>query len=96
MRAVGKARKPLNLEKCETIIWSDSKCTLQRILGKKLLAPFVQNRIDEIKSVQGLEFRRVASKDNSADVGSRGIAAKDLKDTLWWTGPSFLTGHRKT
>jgi len=94
-RAVNTARPPLNLTKCETILWADSKCTLQWILGSKILSQFTRNRVNEIKTVDGLQFRHVSSVDNPADVGSRGCAAADLNKTLWWTGPAFLTSHRK-
>ena len=94
-RGIKTVRKPLNLEKCKTILWADSKCTLAWVLGKKLIQPFVHNRVAEIRSVPNVEFRHVSSANNPADVGSRGCAVADLEETLWWTGPAFLTGHIK-
>lgn len=57
-----------------------------------LLKTFVSNRVDEIQSMSNpLEWRRVCTKKNPADLLSRGLMPKLLiACSLWWKGPSWL------
>ena len=54
---------------------------------------FVANRCSEIHTSQPLAlWHHVKSRDNPADVLSRGISLSELKDhNLWWKGPTFLS-----
>ena len=54
---------------------------------------FVANRCSEIHTSQRHAlWHHVRSKDNPADVLSRGISPSELKDHhLWWKGPAFLS-----
>ncbi|XP_062538159.1 uncharacterized protein LOC134206454 [Armigeres subalbatus] len=56
------------------------------------LQPFVQHRVMEITKDSGhYKWCYVRSKDNPADVISRGQLPGSLKDnSLWWEGPMFL------
>lgn len=52
---------------------------------------FVANRIQQIKSsTQPKQWRYVASEHNPADHASRGLMPKELMESNWFTGPSFL------
>lgn len=71
-------------------IWIDSQIVLHWIDSDKKLPVFVKNRIDEMKTFPG-EFRYVNTKDNPADLLTRGISAQELKESkLWWSGPRWL------
>ncbi|XP_064621909.1 uncharacterized protein LOC135484415 [Lineus longissimus] len=73
------------------VIWIDSQIVLHWITSDKKLPVFVQNRVNELRKFPG-EFRYVQSKDNPADLLTRGITAQELRDSpLWWTGPSWLS-----
>ena len=54
---------------------------------------FVANRCSEIHTAQPHAlWHHVRSKDNPADVLSRGISPSELKNhNLWWKGPAFLS-----
>lgn len=69
-------------------LWTDSQCLLKWISTSKDLSVFVKNRIAEIKSEEGIQFKYVPSKQNPA----RGMSAESLRnDNLWWYGPKWLT-----
>ena len=38
----------------------------------------------------GINWRHVPSKQNPADIVSRGSSALELAHTIWYTGPDFL------
>lgn len=73
--------------------WSDSMIVLGWLnISPSQLKPFVRNRISEIQeSTAGDKWRYVPSKDNPADLVSRGARADSIGDcSLWWSGPNFL------
>ncbi|GFU42598.1 integrase catalytic domain-containing protein [Nephila pilipes] len=54
--------------------------------------PFVKNRIEEIqKRTEPSKWHHCPGKENPADILSRGISVRELKDSeLWWHGPPWL------
>ncbi|KAK6025201.1 Pao retrotransposon peptidase [Ostertagia ostertagi] len=85
--------KNLDMEVTKTIIWSDSSVALTWIKTGKDLPLFIRNRVKSIReNAPDTKLRYVPSKDNPADVGSRGANADDLQNfQLWWKGPDFLS-----
>ncbi|XP_026326026.1 uncharacterized protein LOC113234770 isoform X1 [Hyposmocoma kahamanoa] len=77
----------------ECIFWCDSMIVLGWLASSPLpLKPFVRHRVCEIQEgFREHSWRYVPSKENPADLVSRGLSANLISDsTLWWTGPSFL------
>lgn len=72
--------------------WSDSTITLSWIKRAKNKDKFVRNRVAEIVTrIPNAKWNHVSSKDNPADVASRGICALQLHTySLWWNGPTWL------
>jgi hypothetical protein len=79
------------LRELPTYFWSDSMCVLGWLRGNiARLKLFVRNRVTEISKVDG-EWRHVPSRDNPADLASRGISAATLSGSkLWKNGPIWL------
>ncbi|KAK7891083.1 hypothetical protein WMY93_023046 [Mugilogobius chulae] len=73
--------------------FSDSKVVLGYIHNeKRRFYVFVSNRVQRIRQVsQPTQWRFVPTELNPADCGSRSVAAEELVNTLWLTGPRFLT-----
>ncbi len=55
-----------------------------------MLPQFVSNQVKKINQLKNITFHLVPSKDNPADIGSRGSTFQQLQDSLWWTGPPWL------
>ncbi|XP_064629239.1 uncharacterized protein LOC135488534 [Lineus longissimus] len=83
--------KPLiNIE--HAFLWSDSQIVLHWIHSEKKLPSFVENRVREIRACQVItRFKYCPTKDNPADILTRGMNASDLQNAiLWWNGPHWL------
>lgn len=83
----------LNLPKHEWLFWSDSVDVLYWIRGcSRKFKPFVANRVGEIQSLTDPEqWRHVPTKQNPADLLTRGLSVSTLIDEKsWWKGPEFL------
>ncbi|GFW92223.1 integrase catalytic domain-containing protein [Trichonephila clavipes] len=77
----------------DVFAWTDSKIVLSWLSGHpRQWKTFVANRTSEIIEVLPTKhWRHVPSKENSADIASRGIDPKCLPDCkLWWKGPPWL------
>ncbi len=73
-------------------VLTDSQCVLKWIDSEKDLPVFVKNRVREIKESSDIAFGYVKSKENPADVATRGTNVQNLQtNTLWWHGPDWLT-----
>ncbi|CAI5694728.1 unnamed protein product [Oreochromis niloticus] len=82
----------LELEDAQEFFWTDSQVVLGYINNDaRRFHVFVANRIQRIKeSTQPMQWKFVASDLNPADHASRGLKAKDLITSNWFSGPSFL------
>ena len=73
-------------------LWTDSRCVLFWITSPKRMSRFVENRLTTIREHPALTFHYVPTKDNPADLATRGTSALDLRDTSqWWNGPPWLS-----
>lgn len=94
VRLATKAIKSSRIKFNTITLWSDSTIVLNWIrISPNLLKTFVCNRVAEIQNFKtDCIWRHVQSKDNPADMLSRGIDPTTLMDnTLWWYGPEWLT-----
>ena len=71
--------------------WLDSTVALHWIMRGNF-KQFVANRVAKIKSNTQLEWRHVPTKENPADLGSRGGPVKG--NQLWWKGPEWLADRK--
>ncbi|XP_039312854.1 uncharacterized protein LOC120359446 [Solenopsis invicta] len=73
--------------------WTDPKIVLAWINSpSRKWQEFVANRVSEIHNNSSpSEWRHVGSKDNPADLISRGTTPEQIiKSNVWWKGPSWL------
>lgn len=74
-------------------LWTDSEIVLAWIKAQpSRWTVFVANRVSEIQSkTADCQWHHIRSKDNPADILSRGSKPSDLIESdLWWHGPAFL------
>ena len=70
--------------------WSDSTVVLHWIRGEGDYKQFVHNRVRKVQDKNWITWRYVPTKENRADLGSRGgPVAQD--DDLWWHGQKWLS-----
>ncbi len=83
----------LNIPSTNWYAWTDSEIVLHWLYkAEDQLPQFVANRVRSIKSIiTPSKWHHVSSKDNPADVASRGMLASQLvRHDLWWHGPPWL------
>ena len=74
--------------------FTDSQVALFWIVGTdKEWKPFVQNRVNEIRSLTPVQcWSHCSGKDNTADVPSRGLTPLELSvNLLWRDGPKWFS-----
>lgn len=89
-----KVNDALKQEIPKKYLWSDSRVALAWINSKSdKLTTFVKNRVTEINKITDKkDWYWVCSKDNPADLLSRGMEADKLPTcALWWQGPAWLS-----
>lgn len=90
-RCMTYIEKELKLPVIQKTVWLNSQCVLDWIESKKSLATSVDNRIKEIKRNKDINSFYISTKENPADIGSRGMSTKQLQvNQLWWNGPEWL------
>lgn len=83
----------LNVEESSVTYWVDSLNVGFWIRGQsREYKPFVAHRVGEIHDQSRPDqWRYVPTKVNPADMGTRGMTARELaENTRWWNGPEFL------
>lgn len=92
VRTSDMLREELELEDAQEFFWTDSNVVLGYINNDaKRFHIYVANRIQRIKeSTKPTQWKYVTSEDNPADHASRGLKAKELIASNWFSGPDFL------
>ena len=84
-------KKELPVDPSTTVLWLDSQCVLGWIKqSQRKLPTFITNQVNEIHTNGEFQFRYIRSKENPADLASRGAMVSDLATGLWWYGPKWL------
>ncbi|XP_066260797.1 uncharacterized protein [Euwallacea similis] len=97
-RLMSKIRASARLQFDRCVCWSDSSIVLSWLkMSPSSLKIFVSSRVSEIQSLAGeYEWRHVPTKENPADLLSRGVFPNKLVEvSLWWNGPSFLLSEER-
>ncbi|XP_055308472.1 uncharacterized protein LOC129572529, partial [Sitodiplosis mosellana] len=98
-KLVVRCIQALSLVDFKVFAWSDSKIVLAWLsTHPSKWVTFVANRVSEIQqNVDSSRWMHVPSKQNPADIASRGLSVNELeKSSLWWHGPSFLTSPNES
>ncbi|KAK9731009.1 hypothetical protein QE152_g14059 [Popillia japonica] len=83
----------MDLNSSDIWYWSDSTIVISWLqMSPNNLKTFVANRVSNIQNITDVQrWRHVLSKDNPADIISRGLSVNELKNSrLWWSGPTWL------
>ena len=92
-RIVREVNLDLGREQCELFCWTDSKVVISWLSSHpSRWNTFVATRSGDISTLlPTTKWQHVSSKENPADLASRGASPAELRDSrLWWTGPSWL------
>lgn len=93
------ALKTLEIPQPEIFYWCDSQITLAWIAKPASnWTTFVANRVANIQLLSTPDqWRYINTKENPADVASRGCLPSTLQThNLWWTGPAWLHDSSET
>ena len=75
-------------------VWTDAMVALQWVWNNKGQTVYVLNRVEEIQKLVkqcNIQLMYVPTKDNPADLASRGTSAKHLASSpFWFCGPAWL------
>ena len=86
-------RNALDCKIGRIVCWTDNSSTLHWIRGSpSRWKPFVANRVTEIQALLDPSvWRYCPGPENPADLPTRGMSAKELKESqIWWEGPTWL------
>ena len=86
-------KRELEYENITEWFWTDSKIVLGYIANNaRRFHVFVANRVQQIREhTEVSQWRYVSTRENPADLASRGASVSELLDkSLWFHGPKFL------
>ena len=83
--------RALTVHISKIFMWTDSTTVLQWLNSTSKQPIFVANRVCEILDHTSVdEWNHIASSDNPADAGTRGMSAEVSQSSSWVRGPDFL------
>ena len=83
--------KALTVPDQTTFMWTNSTTVLQWLKSLDKHSKFDANRVSEyFEGTSVDQWRHVASHDNPADAGTRGMSSEALQKSSWFYGPQFL------
>ena len=83
--------RALTVKVNRVFMWTDSTTVLQWLNSATKHPIFIANRVCEILEHTSVdEWNHVASSDNPADAGTRGMSVEVLQSSSWVRGPDFL------
>ena len=81
----------LTIQIQRTFMWTDSTTVLQWLNSLEKQPIFVANRVSEILEGTTVDqWHHVATKNNPAEAGTRGLSSEALQNSAWLRGPDFL------
>ncbi|XP_058817233.1 uncharacterized protein LOC131680534 [Topomyia yanbarensis] len=92
-RQMKAVREALAVDASQVMMWSDSMIVLSWLQKTKQdTSVFVRNHVAKIQMFTSTStWHHIPTKQNPADVVSRGLFPTELMDSmLWWKGPPFL------
>ncbi|KAF2890278.1 hypothetical protein ILUMI_15895 [Ignelater luminosus] len=83
----------LEIELSSVTYWTDFSIVLNwQNTEPAILKTFVANRVSKIQEITNVShWKHVISKDNPAGIVSRGMEVEKLTNSIWWTGPNWLS-----
>ena len=69
--------------------WTDSTVVLYLLNGQGSYNQFLRNRVNKTLERDGINWQYVPTRDNPADLGSRGSLLSKIPE-IKWKGPSWL------
>ncbi|GFW48320.1 integrase catalytic domain-containing protein [Trichonephila clavipes] len=91
VRLVNSILKALNMPDLKVTLWSDSTTALWWIKEYGKWSVFVANRVKEIRQLTQIQsWKYVPGNMNIADLLSRGCSPRQMLNSKWWEGPSWL------
>ena len=93
-RLMKKLASTLNVDEGKCFCFCDSSIVLNWLSSyPQRWKPFVANRVNDIQeTLPNCKWQYVNTKENPADVASRGCSSSYLlKHNLWWKGPPWLS-----
>ncbi|GFV21013.1 integrase catalytic domain-containing protein [Trichonephila clavipes] len=90
-RLLNSILKALNMPDLKVTLWSDSTTALWWIKEYGNWSVFVANRVKEIRQLTQIQsWKYVPGNMNIADLLSRGCSPRQMLNSRWWEGPSWL------
>ncbi|GFS79841.1 integrase catalytic domain-containing protein [Trichonephila clavipes] len=90
-RLLNSILKALNMPDLKVTLWSDSTTALWWIKKYVNWSVFVANRVKEIRQLTQIQsWKYVPGNMNIADLLSRGCSPRQMLNSRWWEGPSWL------
>jgi hypothetical protein len=96
IRIANLLKKELEMQPIVEFFYTDSKVVLGYINNDcKRFHTYVANRIQEIHTFsQPDQWHHIQGTSNPADMASRGVSSKQLIESEWLSGPSFLLNSK--